>query len=127
MTKQTGLTCSDFIPKECKAYCCGPVPVPKHIYYANLAKRCRPVIEEIDMTDMILPQTGESKCTFLSEAFQCQIYDDRPEPCRAFGKIDSPLMQCPFMDKNGTRRTSKDRKKVEREFGQALADAQHLS
>jgi len=124
--KKTNLDCSDFIPNECKAYCCGPVPVPKLVYYSNLDRRNRAVVDEIDMGDMILPQTGQEKCTFLTDDFRCGIYDDRPTPCRQFGKIDSPLMQCPFMDKCGNRRTPAQRKKVEQEFQQALDIASKL-
>lgn len=118
--KKKGLNCSDFIPSVCQAYCCGPVPVSKAVYAKNLHKRCRPVIQEQDYGDMILPDTGEKKCTFLSDAFTCQIYHDRPQVCRDFGKTDSPLMQCPFMDKYGIKRSPEDRKRIEKEFQDAL-------
>jgi Fe-S-cluster containining protein len=120
MSKNTGLDCSEFVPSDCKAYCCGPVPVSKPVYFNNLDRRCRPVVEEIDMGDMVFPQTGQNQCVFLSDNFHCQIYEDRPKTCREFGKIDSPLMQCPFMDKCGNRRTPKERKNVEKEFDKAL-------
>lgn len=123
MTNKT-CDCSNFVPKQCKAYCCGPVPVEKHVYYSNLDKRCRPVIEEVDLGDMVLPNTGGTQCVFLSESYTCSIYEDRPKTCHEFGKIDSPLMQCPFMDKHGVKRTDKEKKVVERNFYKALNEAQ---
>lgn len=78
------------------------------------------------MNDMVLPQTGQEQCVFLSSEYRCQIYEDRPKTCREFGKIDSPLMQCPFMDKYGRRRTPQERKRVEKEFETALKKVNFL-
>ena len=112
--------CSKFVPSKCKAYCCGPTPIPKETYYHYLHARYRPVLQEVDLDDCILPNTGTQYCTFLSDNYHCLIYEDRPKQCHEFGKVDSPLMQCPFMNKNGKKRNQKEKEKVEREFYEAL-------
>ena len=124
--KPTTCDCSDFVPHLCKAYCCGPVPIKKEIYEKNKHKCARPVISERVVEDgMILPETGEKYCTFLSPSYTCLIYEDRPDVCKLFGKIPSPLMQCPFMDINGNKRSKSDRKRVEKEFSDALKQVQN--
>jgi hypothetical protein len=118
--------CSDFVPHSCKAYCCGPVPIKKNIYEKNKHKCARPVIHERFVEDdMILPETGEKYCTFLSPSFTCLIYEDRPNVCKLFGKIPSPLMQCPFMDTAGKKRSKPERARVEKEFSDALNKVQN--
>ncbi|RAP31297.1 hypothetical protein DID76_03025 [Candidatus Marinamargulisbacteria bacterium SCGC AG-414-C22] len=113
--------CSNFVPNQCKAYCCGPVPMHKNVYFKHKHKCYREVKDELWLEDdMILPDTQQQYCTFLGPDYKCLIYDDRPDPCKLFGKSDSPLLQCPFMDKNGKKRSSEERKVVEIEFEQAL-------
>lgn len=126
--KTSSCDCSDFVPHICKAYCCGPVPIKKEIYEKNKHKCSRPVIHERMVEDgRVIPETGTQYCTFLSPAYTCLIYEDRPDVCKLFGKIPSPLMQCPFMDTNGKKRSDKQRKKVEKEFEDALKHTQNNS
>jgi Fe-S-cluster containining protein len=123
MDSKESLDCTHFVPGQCQAYCCGPVPVSKEVYQKNLARRCRMVVKEIEVGDgMIFPDTGTKQCVFLSQDLQCQIYEDRPKTCNEFGKIDSPLMQCPFMNKHGHKRSPEDRTRVEQEFKKAFDD-----
>ncbi len=125
LRKKGKCTCSNFVPNQCKAYCCGPVPIPKDVYFKNKHKCFREVKNEIWVDqEMILPDTQQQYCTFLGPNYRCLIYNDRPEPCQKFGNSDSPLLQCPFMDKNGKRRTQEERETVEYEFEQALKMAQ---
>lgn len=35
------------------------------------------------------------KCDFLTGMGTCEIYENRPFLCRAFGAIDTPLLKCP--------------------------------
>ena len=121
--KESSFDCSRFVPHECKCFCCGPVPVLKETYEANKHLRFRPVLRELDHGDHIFPDTGQQYCTFLSDDFQCLIYDNRPQVCQDFGKLDSPLMKCPYMDKSGKNRTTKDQKKVADDFYAALDQA----
>lgn len=115
MTKNT-FDCSRYVPKECKAYCCGPVPLKKDVYARVKHKAKRPIISEIDDGEYIMPDTKSRFCAFLSEDYQCQIYQDRPDVCKEFGNSDSPLMQCPYMTKEGRDRTPEEREKTSKEF-----------
>ena len=125
MNNKSKCTCANFVPVQCKAYCCGPVPINKDIYFKNKHKCFREVKNELWVSsDMILPDTQQQYCTFLGPDYRCLIYNDRPDPCKKFGKSDSPLLQCPFMDKNGKKRTEEERETVEFEFEQALKMAQ---
>ncbi|RAP29834.1 hypothetical protein DID78_03060 [Candidatus Marinamargulisbacteria bacterium SCGC AG-343-D04] len=116
----TKFDCSKFVPHECKCWCCGPVPVKKEVYEANKHLRFRPVLKELDIDGHIFPDTGSTYCTFLSDDYHCLIYDSRPDICQQFGFLDSPLMQCPYMDKHGKTRSKSNRKQLEKSFQDAL-------
>ncbi len=121
MNNKSKCTCANFVPVQCKAYCCGPVPINKDIYFKNKHKCFREVKNELWISsDMILPDTQQQYCTFLGPDDRCLIYNDRPDLCKKFGKSDSPLLQCPFMDKHGKKRTAQERELVGVEFEQAL-------
>ena len=121
MNNKSKCTCANFVPVQCKAYCCGPVPINKDIYFKNKHKCFREVKNELWVSsDMILPDTQQQYCTFLGPDYRCLIYNDRPDPCKKFGKSDSPLLQCPFMDKHGKKRTAQERELVGVEFEHAL-------
>lgn len=118
--------CSDFVPHACKAYCCGPVPIKKDVYEKHKHKCARPVVFERAVEDgMIIPETGTQYCAFLSPGYTCLIYEDRPNVCKLFGKVPSALMQCPFMDINGKKRSDSEKKRVEKEFSDALKTVQN--
>ena len=114
--------CKKFVPKTCKAYCCGNVPIKKESYFKHFFNQQRPVIEEQDLGDSIFPKTCDGVCTFLDKNYQCLIYDDRPEQCRDFGCTTKPFMACPYMHINGKPRTKEEQEhyKTEMKKNEAL-------
>lgn len=77
--------------KNCNAKCCYAPPIPKNhlIQYAD--KMVRSVVETEYLGDSpfgkdnVIPKTENNKCPFLKEDNKCNIYDQRPEICKAFG------------------------------------------
>ena len=63
----------------------------------------------------ILPITADGVCTFLTDDYQCGIYEERPEICKNFGKDERKCNRCPYMDSQGNTLPREKRKKIKRE------------
>lgn len=102
--KMTCFDCKKFVPKKCKADCCGPVPIPNDVYERNMFHRIGEVDELFQGPGWVIPfPKGEDlKCVFLRPDFQCNIYEDRPDVCRQFGFVEE--LQCPYQTKEGVQR-----------------------
>ncbi len=54
---------------------------------------------------LVIPETSDTYCPFLTSDFKCNIYDDRPYICKKYGDESCRLMMCPYQDRNGKPRT----------------------
>jgi Fe-S-cluster containining protein len=106
--------CKKIHPK-CKAACCGVVPIPRDIYFANQDKIVREPKETIDLGDIVISHTDDLYCVFLNSDLSCNIYDQRPLICRKFGDESHPMMCCSFMDKDGRERSRQAKRRIERQ------------
>lgn len=67
---------------RCKANCsdcCGPIPFSKYEWKKVKDKR-----EGISI-----------KCPYVNDNNRCDIYENRPVLCRAFGAVDAAYLTCP--------------------------------
>ena len=89
---------------ECKAKCCGPVPMDKDIFNKNkhLINKSAHITH---LENNILCFDPKSlACGFLDDDKKCKIYEDRPEICRLFGdrKHNIPILKCQYLGQIGT-------------------------
>ncbi len=111
----------------CKGGCCGPVPIPVKTFEENKTLVQREVKEVIDFGNgTVIPMTEELLCPFLSEDYQCNIYEQRPWVCIKFGDESDPRMTCAFQTKDGKMRHHRERKRVlkkgKNRIGQQIKD-----
>lgn len=118
------MTCFDCkkMHSKCGAKCCGNVPIPKEIYYANESKIIRKPHDTIDLKDCILPISDDGNCVYLNRDLSCNIYSDRPNICRKFGDESHPMLCCPVLDKNGKERCRQSKRKIERQTTKYFAN-----
>ena len=111
------MTCFDCkkLHPICKANCCGIVPFPKSIYYANQDKMNRQPIDTMIVESDIIPITNDGHCVFLNEDLSCNIYDQRPDVCRKYGDESHPMLCCPVLDKHGRERSRQGKRMIERQ------------
>lgn len=98
---------------KCHASCCYSVPMPKGFFSAFRKKVITPYkrLLEQEMTDdkgqrLYIPVVDEdfnkNKCPFLRDDYKCNIYDQRPWICRAFGTPPkgnkSKFLQCGWLN-----------------------------
>ena len=76
----------------CHACCCYNIPFDKGELEVFKDRIVNPVIGVQQMFDAVLAFTDfdfkKNKCPFLREDYKCNIYENRPEVCRAFGQDD---------------------------------------
>lgn len=99
---------------QCKAMCCGVVPIKKEVYEANKDKIQRPLsdMKEAQIPGHVIPYTPDGKCVFLNANNRCEIYGDRPWLCVQFGNEEHPTLTCFWQRKNGTARPKKEAQKM---------------
>ena len=106
-------------PDNCKAECCGPVPLPVATLRRNQHKQQRPIIEELQISrGQVIPLTDDGRCVFLNDKFKCVIYRWRPPVCRLYGTIER--LPCPYVDLDGSIRTDEEVKKVKKKIGDKI-------
>ena len=94
------MKCMDKIDiKECKAACCGYVPIHKDIVKKHVKKLHKNAEKLATLGNMEI-WTQKGVCGFLDKDYKCKIYDDRPEVCRLMGseEKDHPLLKCSFLN-----------------------------
>lgn len=96
----------------CKAQCCAFTPLPRATYFGNFDKQQRPVKEILEFGNDVIPATEDGHCTFLTDTFQCAIYNQRPEVCIKFGDETHINMTCAFQTKEGHSRPKKETKRI---------------
>lgn len=110
---------------ECKARCCGIVPIPVHIWQRNQHNIQKDVKEKLKcyITDpekirhkAIIPVTNDGLCPFLKEDLSCAIYNDRPTVCKKFGDETHWALKCPMQKVDGTPRTDEEKKELDQEI-----------
>lgn len=106
---------------ECKAKCCGIVPIPMSVWQRNQHNIQREVKEKHKVMAgqngevakrSILPVTEDYYCPFLKKDLSCGIYNDRPDICKKFGDESHLLLKCPMQKADGTARTEEERTKL---------------
>lgn len=100
--------------KNC-GLCCGPVPIKTEIYEKHKDKAADHHLTDIGGHVIALKHHNgapTAECAFLGEDKKCLIYEDRPALCRIFGCTDA--LPCPFLEKDGSPRNRRSRRKVER-------------
>lgn len=115
-----GFSCAK-LHGQCKANCCGIVPIKYTDYTAIKDLAEQPIIGEmfIDSQEgkMVVPMTKNLKCAFLGKDLKCKIYDFRPGLCQHFGsekaeQQNSTLMKCPYQRPNGDIRPKYETNKL---------------
>jgi Fe-S-cluster containining protein len=113
---------------ECKARCCGIVPIPvvtwqknqhniqKPVLYAHKVLAQDPHTEKRETS--ILPVTEEMLCPFLKEDLSCAIYQQRPEICKKFGDETHLMLCCPVQKADGTPRTENEKEIFEQQINE---------
>ena len=48
--------------------------------------------------DIIIPETKDGICPFLTKKNTCNIYDKRPWICRNFGSSEEPILKCYILE-----------------------------
>lgn len=91
--------------KECKAACCGPVPmdlklIEKHKDKLNPGSK---LFKEGEMSIHFNPATFN--CGFLNPNHKCSIYEDRPDLCKRFGdpKEENRILKCIYLGQIGSQ------------------------
>ena len=79
--------------KQCKAECCGAVPLAQSFKKYPFARKC----EVKDFDDFFIACDENLTCGFLDENYKCSIYEDRPNLCRKFGNGKHKLLKCEFL------------------------------
>lgn len=112
--------CSQCLSK-CKAQCCKAYCIPQKIYNRNQHKIVREVFLAINYSNgLMMPNTEDGMCPFLTHDLKCNIYDDRPEKCRSFGsesgKNDGEVLDssCAYQDSTGRIRGRQEHRSLER-------------
>jgi Fe-S-cluster containining protein len=62
----------------------------------------------------VLPITKTLKCCFLNEDLSCNIYDDRPDICKEYGKENDIQLTCAYQNKDGKANSKQVRRMIER-------------
>lgn len=106
------MDCSQCLLK-CKAQCCGPVPIPKKVYYAM--PKARVPVSEQEFYDFVIGTDKDNYCVFLSEDYRCTIYNQRPEVCKKFGDESQIEMTCRFQAKDGRIRARGELREIGRQ------------
>lgn len=121
------MRCHDF-HRKCQAECCSDItPIPIKIFEANKDKIVNPVVSslEIDETDPFgdganrVHRTLSGKCIFLNSDHTCNIYEVRPQICKAFGNESHPFLTCSWQAKDGRARSRQEKRRIERETASA--------
>lgn len=100
---------------ECKAVCCGAVPLPEDL--VNRHNFVRPVKELVKGEGIVIPITEDGYCPFLSSDLKCTVYDERPYICKEFGKEYQVFLICPWQSWEGRIRTKHERSHLIRKIG----------
>jgi Fe-S-cluster containining protein len=92
--------------EDCKADCCGIIPVSRQIYRKH--KKKIPdfninTIRYLKNDVLIITRTGF--CAFLVEG-KCSIYNSRPLVCKLYGI--EPKLPCPYVRIDGTLRNEQE-------------------
>lgn len=85
--------------------CCYNVPIPKSYFTAFKNKIVTPFDSAVGIGDLpkmgkdvIIPETKDGRCPFLTEKNRCNIYSVRPWICREFGESKEPLLRCSILE-----------------------------
>jgi len=100
------------------ADCCGPVPFPIETWekFKHLAAKPDYVMK---IEKDIFPVRNNMACVFLSN-HHCLIYENRPSICRDYGQVDG--LPCPFIKRNGNKRSPAQAKRIQRQIGRKLEE-----
>ncbi len=90
---------------DCKAECCGIVPIPIQKYNIFKRKIKKKIIDTMKYENHIVLITKDGSCAFLNNN-ECSIYDNRPIICKLYGTIEK--LPCPYVDMDGNKRTEED-------------------
>ena len=84
--------------KECKAVCCGIVPIDKDIVEKHKDKLHKKAEKVADL-GTVESWVYKKQCGFLNKRYRCKIYEDRPEICQLMGseKVDPLLLKCSYL------------------------------
>jgi Fe-S-cluster containining protein len=66
--------------------------------------------------DVVVLETENFACPYLSDTFHCSIYRDRPDVCKLYGNESQINLTCQYQDKNGRMRSRQERRAVERKI-----------
>ena len=85
--------------------CCYNVPLPKSYFSAFRNKIITPFTTAVGLGDLpklgkdiIIPETKDGICPFLTKKNTCNIYDKRPWICRNFGSSEEPILKCYILE-----------------------------
>lgn len=110
--------------KNCRAECCGVVPIPKSTWNKHKNRIQRKINETFQVGDNIFAITDDATCAFLGvKIASCAIYPGRPLVCRLYGTL--PELPCPYVDENGQERTEDECKKTQMKI-EDMVDARLL-
>lgn len=115
------MNCDEYL-KECKAACCGLVPVPKDLL-EKFHKKVQEFPQETVVVDehTVMHVTRDARCVFLNrKSLKCAIYKSRPELCRKFGDESHAFLSCRYQHKDGSPR--KDRAGFDRSVEDGIED-----
>jgi Fe-S-cluster containining protein len=60
--------------------------------------------EIMPLLDHTIAINYSGKCAFLNEEYRCDIYHERPDVCRKFGRGEDILLQCPHLKRLDSQR-----------------------
>lgn len=106
--------------QDCKAECCGIVPIDRRLLSRNRSKMQRVPLDIIHTGSEDLCVTEDGSCVFLDSNRKCAIYNLRPKICRIYGTIER--LPCPYVDMHGNTRT-KEQVEVIKDKINAFIDA----
>ena len=79
--------------QQCKAECCGAVPLAQSFKKFPFARKC----EVKDFDDFFIATDENLTCGFLNENYKCSIYEVRANLCRKFGNGERQLLECEYL------------------------------
>ena len=90
----------------CHAECCGIVPIPNEtIQRFSHLLRAGVKFKQVDANSTVCADENAT-CGFLTEDYQCAIYEHRPPVCRIFGEHGEkhPFLTCSYKRKGNPKK-----------------------
>jgi Fe-S-cluster containining protein len=121
-----GFPCRETVKSgKCNADCCGIFAFGGYWWdkHKDKAVGLLDIVLVHTAPRLYIAKTYDRHCCFLNrDDFSCIVYNDRPYICRAFGRSEDPMLQCPYLHPNGTLRSEDEIRAKKEEIDASVGD-----